>query len=187
MTPRCGPTTNGWTRSWLPGSCRPTGPRSLHQRSSAPTFCSASNRIELDERRLHAIAAARGEIELKINAGAADLVEKARRPVATLNAIARDFTELQDIRYQVVCAEIICDPRRGMGAGRPLQPPPADIAAVVDAVGHRKDLLAAPTERVVGMTDSNLHERRGTSQNLEPRPGQCQPLHQTHHRMSGLS
>lgn len=83
-----------------------------------------------------------------------------------------------------MCRQIIVDPQRGIGAGRPPQPTPADIAAMVDAVVHRRDLLTVP-ERRLGLTDSNFHEVRGTSTNQEPVAGQ--PALQQTHRVSRMS
>jgi hypothetical protein len=143
-----------------------------------------NRRAMLAEHRLAAIAAGASVIELKTSAQYADLVEKAKGPVATLRRLAADIAVLSNTRHEVACAVIACDPSRGSGASRPPAPPKVDAEAVVQAVTHGLDLLSAEPVRRLGLQASNLHEIRQPRAGLEPQAGR--PAVQRTHQTLGL-
>jgi hypothetical protein len=129
-----------------------------------------NRRGELQERRLHAIAAGASTIELMTGAQYGDLLEKAKPHVAALKTAAAKISELQNCRHETACAVVACDPSRGSGASRPPSPVRPDCAAVVQAVTHGLDLLEMEPDRRLGMS-GNLHEVIAPTRNLEPKAG----------------
>jgi hypothetical protein len=124
----------------------------------------------LRERRLAAVAAGKPVIDLQTSAAYHDLIDQAGRPVAVLKKIAAQIAELQNTRFEALCAQIATDPTRGMGASRPPSPARPDAEAVVTAATRGLNRLETEPERRLGMV-SNLHEIQSQPP-PEPKPGQ---------------